>query len=126
MANRTFHHIQAFNRGLVIIAGSFRPNGSSAVDNDDNTGKGWSVVRDAVGDFTITLEDKYTELLSGHLTVAHNADTDVVPQWAAIDVVTAKTLKLRILAAATPTDIASNADNRVHFTLILRNTSVNP
>ena len=52
------------------------------------------------------------------------AATDLIPQWGAIDVSTAKTLVLRVQAAATPTDIASNAANVVSFSLILQNTNV--
>lgn len=126
MANRNFDFVQTLGKGRVVISGSFRPNGSSAIDNTLNTGSGFTVAYTTTGVYTITLSDSYVALVSAQATIAMNAATDLVPQWGAIDVVTAKTLVLRANAAATPTDIASNADNRIHFTLVLRNTTVTP
>lgn len=126
MANRNFDFVQTLGKGRVVISGSFRPNGSSAIDNTLNTGSGFTVAYTSTGLYTITLADSYVALVSANATFAMNAATDVVPQWGAIDVVTAKTLVLRSLAGSSVTDIASNANNRVHFTLVLRNTTVTP
>ena len=126
MASRNFTDIQTLGEGRVIIAGSFRPNGASAVDNTLNTGLGFSVAWSATGLFIITLVDRYAELVSAQATIAMVSATDVKPQWRAIDVVTNGTLELAILAIGTDTDIASNAANRVFFELVLKNSSVKP
>lgn len=123
MANKTTFEMQARNPRTITIAGSFRPNGTSAIDNTLNTGKGFSVARTNQGVFTITLDEVYPGLISALATIQMASATDLVPQWGAIDVSSAKTLVLNTNAVATPTDIADNASNRVHFTLLLRNTN---
>lgn len=109
-----------------VLSGSFRPNGASAISSANNTGAGFTVARTGTGEFTITLSDSWVALDCATATIQMASATDLTPQWGAIDVVTAKTLVLRTQTAATPTDIASNAANRVHFELVLRNTTVTP
>ncbi len=125
MANRSFDDVQALGKGRVIVHGSFLPNGSSAIAVDP-LWNGFTVAWTSTGLFTITLTDRYVALVSAHADFQMNAATDVKPQWGAIDVVTAGTLQLRSIAVAAVTDIAANANNRVFFTLILRNTTVTP
>lgn len=126
MAELTYYPVGARQRNLVLIAGSFQPNGSSAIDNTLNTAynKGWSVARTNAGIYTITLSKGYTQLITANATLQMNSATDLVLQWGAIDVTTATggTLVLNALAATTPTDIASNANNRVFFALQLLNS----
>jgi hypothetical protein len=128
MASRNFSQLDCLGEERVVIAGSFRPNGASAVNNALNTGLGFSVAWTATGLFTITLADAYAELVSATASIQMAAATDVKPQWRAINVTTATggTLQLASLAIATDTDIASNAGNRVHFVLVLKNTTVKP
>lgn len=123
MADKIFYDVQARNQGVKILTFSFKPADTSAPTGLAGRGVA-SVVRDDAGDFTVTLEDAYPALLSGHLTLGLNADTDLVASFGAIDVVTAKTVKIRLLTDATPTDLAANANNIVFVTLFLRNTSV--
>lgn len=126
MANRTAYPVKTLEVSAYVVAFSFAPNGTSAVDQTSIVGRGIkSVARDAVGDFTVTLEDKWPALLGAHFTISHNADTDVVPQIASEDVggATPK-IVIRVLAGATPTDIAAHANNRIYGTLILRNSGV--
>jgi hypothetical protein len=51
-------------RELVVVPGSFAPNGSSAIVAANNVGKGWSVARSGVGTYTVTFEDAYPALQS--------------------------------------------------------------
>lgn len=124
MASRVFRDVQALNPEVKIIAGSFKTNASSDPVAADNTGKGWSVARTATGTWTVTLEDTYVELISGQCSLAHNAAGDHKLQWGAIDVASAKTLVIRNITGTSATDLAVNANNRVHFALFLRNTDV--
>jgi hypothetical protein len=117
-------------QGLVCIMGSFRPNNTGAIDNTLNTGtKGsspFSVARTGTGEYTITLDQTWASLVSATASIAMSTPTDLQPQWGAIDVASAKTLVLQALAGATPTDIASNAANRVHFCLWVKRTARQP
>jgi hypothetical protein len=123
MASRTTHQSRNLNHGTVVVEGSFAPNGSSAVDNSANTGKGFTVARTGAGAFTITFADKYAALVSAQANIALNAVADLKPQFGAFSQ-SAKTLALNVLAVAVPTDIAANANNRIHFRVAFRNSSV--
>ena len=124
MADRIFYGVQALNPSVKIIAGSFLPNGSSAVASATTTGQGYSVVRTNTGLFTITLTDKYNSLISGQVSLALNAVAQTVVQFGAIDVSSAKTITINAVTSGSAADIASNANNRIHFLLILSNTNV--
>jgi len=126
MADRTGYQAKSLDINVYALAFSFAPNGASAVDQDSIVGRGIaSVTRDDTGDFTIVLEDKWYALLSAQFTISHNADTDVVAQIASEDVNgSTPKIVIRILAVATPTDIAANANNRVYGLLMLRNSGV--
>ena len=124
MAEKIFFDVQALNPHVKIVCGSFCPNGSSAVDNDSNTGTGWTVARGGTGSFTVTLTDKYPALLSGQCSLALNAAADSKVQFGAIDVASAKTVIINVITTASAADITSNANNRIHFCLFLRNSSL--
>jgi len=125
MANRYMHPIQgSLTRGLVLVMGRFRPNGTGTVDNTLNKGAGYTVARNNAGDFTITLDDKYNDLVSANAAVHAAADTDLVVTIGAEDVDGAKTVKLTVLTGTTPTDMASDADSWISFQLFLKNTGV--
>jgi hypothetical protein len=123
MANRQFQQFQGtLDKGVVHIQGSFAPQGTSAPTTVRGTG--FSVARTSAGLFTITLQDKYMSLIAGDAQVQLAAAADLVAQIGNVDVSSAKTVEIRILAAAVATDISANANNRVHFNLILKNSTV--
>lgn len=122
-----------------IVAGSFAPNGSSALSTAGVKGIGFTVARTSAGVFTVTLNKSYTALVAGNLILglqtASSAATKNSLEFGAIDVVTAKTVVIRNTKAvlydrttpATSTalttavaDISAHADNRIHFFLILQ------
>jgi len=124
MASKTFYDVQAVNPHVKILAGSFTTNSSSNPVATNNTGAGWSVARSGTGELTVTLEDSYPGLISAQVSLALNAAADSKCQFGAIDVTTAKTVVIRTITGTAAADIAANANNRVHFCLILRNTSL--
>ena len=123
MAEKIFFGVQALNPHVKIIAGTFKPNGSSAISNSDNKGAGWTVARTGTGKFVITLDDKYPGLLSGQVSLQHNGAGDKKVHWGIIDI-SAKTLEIFSITGASAADLAAHAQNHVHFTLILRNTDM--
>jgi hypothetical protein len=127
MANRNLKRPFVYNYGEVLLSGSFRPNGASAVSNTTNTGHGFTVARTSAGVFTITLSDKFNSLISvGGLSLQLSAPDDKIVQWGAIDVVTGKTAVINVwdISGAAVADVASNASNRIHFTLVVKNSTV--
>jgi hypothetical protein len=127
MANRNFTRSQVLNRGEVILCGSFAPNGASPVDSASVQGIGFSVARTSAGLFTITLQDSYVSLLSAQVSLQLATGDDKVLQLGAIDVVSAKTVEVRVwdISAAAVADIAADANNRIHITLRLKNSTTN-
>lgn len=113
--------IKTYDHGLILIAGSFAPAGTSAPT--DVKGMGFSVARSGVGEYTITLDEKYSELVSACGQVQMNTATDLNLQVEDY-VAASKTLVIQALAGATPTEIAANADNRVHFQLVVKKSDV--
>jgi hypothetical protein len=118
------HKMLHGQQGLVKIEGSFAPNGSSALVSTDTNGKGFTVAYTSTGLYTVTLSKAYPQLIAAGCWVQLSAAADIKLQFGTIDVVTAKTLQIRSLAVATLTDIAANTNNRIHFSLTLRNTAV--
>lgn len=127
MANRNFDFVQALGKGIKVIAGSFAPNGGSAVDAASIKGKGFSVARTSAGLFTVTLQDAYVACLAAHADLQLAAADDKFVQVGAVDVVTAKTFEIRVwdISGAAVADVAAAAGNRIHFTLVLSNSTLN-
>lgn len=131
MAERNFNPLAALGREYKVIAGSFLPNGSSAI-SASYTGVGFSVARTDVGLYTVTLQDAYQGMVAAVLQKALATPTGVGRlELGAVDVVTAKTIVIAHFAddgtsgVPAAADIAANAANRVHFLFILANSSVN-
>lgn len=81
-----------------------------------------TVVLTGVGEYTFTLSDKYSALESVDFTLLAATAVDLVPQVKSVDVTSAKTIVVRLLAAATPTDVSAAAV--LYMALRLRNSSV--
>lgn len=126
MAARAMKNVQSIGNGVTIMIGRFRPNGASAIDNTLNGGTpGWTVARTGVGQYTITLADGWVTHGAIIPSVQLNAAADGFIQLrGAIDVTTAKTFVLENCVAATPTEIASHANNWVHFVAYLKNSEL--
>ncbi len=114
------------DQGVVAIQGSFAPNGSSAVDSASNLGRGWSVAHTSTGLFTITLDQNYRALLAGSCSLQLATGDDKMAQFGAIDVTTAKTVQIRVwdISGAAVADIAADPGNRIHFQLMIRDSTV--
>jgi hypothetical protein len=125
MANRSFAPLLgSLDRGVVIIAGSFAPDTANAPT--DVKGDGFSVVRTSTGLFTVTLQDKYSELIGVTASLQLASADDKMVQIGATDVTSAKTIQIRVwdISGAAVADVAANANNRINFVLVLKNTSV--
>lgn len=121
MASRSVFPVKSLGRELHQVVGSFAPAGTGAVTSVK--GKGFTVSRTGVGVFLITFQDAWADLVSGRASVQLNAlaDTDAIlgPYVAA-----SKTLNIFIKTAGVAADIAANANNRVHFEITFRNSSI--
>lgn len=127
MANRwIFSPLRILSRNRVVVAGSFAPNGASAVSAASNRGDdGWSVVRTSEGLFTLTLDDVFTQDDSITATLQLASGDDKAVQVGAVDIA-ARTIQLRVWDAsgAAVADVAADADNRISFCIVLKNSSI--
>ena len=127
MAGRTFQPLLgALDPGVVPLGISWATNGASAVDQTSIKGRGVaSVARTAQGVFTVTMQDVYPTVLAAVATAQLATAADIVAQ-VGTSTLTAngKTIVVSLLAGATATDVAANANNRVNLLLILKNSSV--
>jgi len=127
MAGRTFQPLLgALDPGVVVLGISWAPNGSSAVDQTSIKGRGVaSVTRDSAGTFTVLLQDVYPTLLAAVATAQLATAADIVAQVGTSTVSTnTKSIVVTLLAGASATDVAANANNRVNLLLILKNSGV--
>jgi hypothetical protein len=125
MANRNFQTIQALQRGLKIISGSFAPNGSGTIASTSNQGIGWSVVRTSQGLYTVTLQDAYVALVCVKASLQLASAAARYIQIGSCDVISAKTIEIRVIdASGAVQDVSANANNRVNFELTLANSTV--
>lgn len=110
---------------LVSVVVSYAPNGVLDPDPLSNKGNGFSVVRaGGAGLWDVTFDEAYAEFLGpGGWSIALNAPADLKLQFGAWDPVLRK-LRVVCLAVAVATDIAANANNRITFTALFRNSEV--
>jgi hypothetical protein len=123
MANRNFTQVQgALTRSLVLLTGKVEIAADASVTSDSIIGA--AVTKTATGVYTITLEDKYSALMSANVTLKAATAVDLVPQIVSDDVVSAKTVVVRLNADATATD--PSAACTLNVFLVLKNSSVTP
>ena len=126
MSNQTIRPLEGMvaDSKCYIVAGSFRPNSTGAVDNTLNTGHGFTVARTNAGIYTVTLTEAGYSIIAciPGLQLASVADAYI--QCGAIGTggITV-VINLTTGGGTTGLDPASNAANRVHFILILKNST---
>lgn len=125
MAARNLAPVRALVRDLVPIIGSFAPNGASAIVATSNKGLGFTVARISAGLYRLTFTDKFADLVSAQSTLQLAAAADLHVQVGTYTPAS-KTLDIRVVAVATETDVAANANNRINFVAWFRNSSALP
>ena len=83
---------------------------------------GASAARTGVGEITITLDETWNACMGVHVMIESATAQDRVAQVASVDVTSAKTIVVRLLAGATATDPASALT--MHVLILLKNSSV--
>lgn len=127
MAEIMTDDVMTYGKKFVVISGSFRPNAGSAVDNTLNTGIGFTVARTSQGLFTITLSKRYFKCISATATLQLASAGDQYAQIGniAVAITATNTVEIRVwdVSDAGVADIASNANNKINFCLVLKNSS---
>lgn len=105
---------------LVALAETNLAGGIDGVSSENLLGA--SVAQTGVGEYTITLDDTFNALMACNLEYQAATAVDLIPQIKSTDVSSAKTIVVRLLTGATPTD--PSADGKLHVSIYLRNSSV--
>jgi hypothetical protein len=112
------YEMKAVKQGLVVIAGSFAPNGSSALSSASTLGAGFTVARTGVGVFTVTLSDKYTAC---HSIVPAGMGAAIFIEASAWNSSTNSfTITNLDDVAGSAADVAANAANRINFIAVMQ------
>jgi hypothetical protein len=120
MANRYFtQFFYSFFKKPILIAGKIPLSAAAAVGTVAIKGVA-SVVKSGTGLYTVTLEDKYFELVSIGASVADSAE-DLAIDFASIDL-TAKTFVIQTKVAGVIDDVSDACD--VYINLVLNDSSV--
>lgn len=128
MADRITTDVQSLEKRPYILAGSFQPNGSSAIDATTVRGKGFTVAYTSTGLYTVTVADSYAALISGTVTLQLNAVADTYLQLTGAIDPTSRSWTFKIsnydISGTGVADIANHANAWIHFSLVLRNSSI--
>mgnify|MGYP003122361297 CR=1 FL=1 len=122
MANRDFKPVKALEREVVIIGGRISfTNGTATVSE----GSGYTCSNMSSGVFTITLSDKYSDLLYTDAHVVGTGGPERYIECTAHDVSSAKTLSF-VCNDHSDNDVTgdSDSDQEVQFIAFLKNSSV--
>lgn len=111
---------QAYQLGTIVLSGSFAPDTASAPTA--LKGAGFSVVHTSTGVFTVTLDKQYAELVSANATLQLATAADTQCQIGSVSL-SGKTFVINVLTAGTLADVAANANNRVNFVLVVRDST---
>lgn len=116
--------LQVYGFGIVLILGSFQPNGTSAPLLVK--GKGFSVAYTSTGCHTLTFTNSALSVLSCWLTCQSHAAMDPGLEFGDIDVVTALTaVILNAPAGVAGAWPSTNANTRCHFGFCMATSSLN-
>ena len=122
MAYRVFSDVQALDKQIKIISGSFAPAGTGTPTAA--SGKGYSVAWSSTGSYTVTLEDSFPSCVCAIAKLQLASADDKFCQLGAIDVKTNKTVVINVWDKddAVVADVSADANNRVNFVLYLKNS----
>ena len=125
MASRIFEKFWVLGKSRVEICGSFMPNGTGVPANV--YGNGFTVARTGVGIYTVTFADPYFGYDAAWADLECATLGQSVQITAEPDVRVAKSLVIAafITNTASATELAFNANTRVHFGIRMKNTSGN-
>lgn len=122
MANRTFNPPRALEKELITIVGRIPLSAAAAVGT--KVGRGFSVVKTATGRYTVTLQDRYTQLIGLSFTVIGSGTIVTTPELESEAVASAGTFIIKTVTRSTGVTADTAVAFDLCFTAHLRNSSV--
>ena len=122
--NHTTQALGIVGLNKIEISARFFPNGSSAIDNTKNIGKGWTVAWTSTGLYTITLANHYVQIDCALATLNLAAAGAQFINGAGVSA-SANTITIRVVnASGSVSDVSANANNYINWTAILSTSSM--
>jgi hypothetical protein len=122
MANRNFNPPWALEKALTTIVGRVPISSGAAVGT--KIGRGFSVAKTATGEYTVTLQDKYSQLLGIAFAQIGSGTIVTVPEMKSEAISTAGTFIIKTVTRSTGATADTAVAFDLCFTLFLRNSSV--
>lgn len=113
--------------GIAILGGYFECTSSTTAPSvgEGLTGRGWTVAHTSTGLYTLTFDQGYQAFagtgLAFHTT---STSTDFTIEWGAADVVTAKTMVIKLKTGGTLTDPTPGTGIGISFMVMMRRSKV--
>jgi hypothetical protein len=133
MSNKLHFSTMHRSRDVKVVAGAFKPNGASAIDNAVNVGTGWTVSRTGAGAYTILIDCQFYKLLSASFmlseTGASTGYSIKVMSLPVTDTVAGTTSVLityykNTAGTFAATDLAAATDTWIYFELGFKDSTV--
>jgi len=122
MASRIFGPLQALDKEIKILSGLVSIHTDASILSQTLLGGTFS--KTGTGEYTLTLQDTYPELLACLVSVEAAVAVDLVAQVKSQTVSTTKLVVINLNTAATPTN--PSAACKIHVTLVLKNSTIQP
>lgn len=122
MANRNFNRLQALEKEVKQLYADVAIGASGAPTLSVGLGIA-SVVRNSAGNYTVTLQDKYTRLMSMHVSFFSPSAQNLFIQLISEDVAGAKTVRFRVMDE-TSLEIDPAPGDRLLVKVDVKNSSV--
>lgn len=122
MANRTFNPPRALEKELITLVGKIPLNSSAAVGT--KVGRGFSVAKTATGEYTVTLQDKYTALIGIAFAVSGSGTIVTVPELKSEAVAASRSFIIKTVTRSTGATADTGVAFDLYFVAHLRNSSV--
>ena len=125
MGSPVTFNLNTKSNDIIDIKGSFAPN-SDATAVTATAGTGWSAARTSIGLFTVTLDDRYPEIVSVMATAqtAAEADTKAVVGDIVDGSSAANSVQIRWITTTSAVDVTADDNNRINFCITVRNSSL--
>lgn len=122
MADRIFGPIQALDKEVKVLSGILSIAADASVSSQTFLGGTWT--KTGTGEYTLTLQDVYPELLACLVSVEAATAVDLVAQLKSQTVSSTKLVVVNLNAGATPTN--PSAVCKLHCALVLKNSTIAP
>lgn len=123
MSNKTHNPLYGcLDHSVVFLGGIASIAADASVTSTGMTGV--TISKTGTGQYTFTFTEGYPRLLSVQATLEAATAVDLVPQIASVDLTTAKTVVVKLLAGATATN--PSAVCKIHLLVMCTNSTLNP